>query len=312
MNSVFCNRSNSFGKSVHMIKFVVALALVWLGLLAFMFGMRANLDPSRHNLHIVPTDRGEITQKKAVGVTGLYSRPSTSQEVPWIETLSWKPRAFLYHNFITAEEAKEIIALGEKHVTQSLVVSDQGKNVQSGGRTSNGVFLMGNFMAQSPLLRYLEKRIADWTQLPIENGEAFYLLRYETGQEYKAHSDYFPPGKLSNGEGNRYATVIVYLQTPEEGGDTVFPNVNVNVKAIAGNALLFYDLNTTWQGDTNSLHAGQPVIKGTKWAMTKWIREKKHWYWYNYLSKEEQAKIDEEDKLFLQERRKVQNPISLK
>jgi len=26
--------------------------------------------------------------------------------------------------------------------------------------------------------------------------------------------------------------------------------------------------------DPKSLHGGNPVIKGTKWAMTKWIREK--------------------------------------
>lgn len=49
------------------------------------------------------------------------------------------------------------------------------------------------------------------------------MLKYKEGQEYQAHFDYFfHAGGVENG-GNRMATVLLYLNTPEEGGETVFP-----------------------------------------------------------------------------------------
>lgn len=50
------------------------------------------------------------------------------------------------------------------------------------------------------------------------------VLEYEIGQEYKAHFDYFFHKEGSDNGGNRMATVLMYLATPEEGGETIFPN----------------------------------------------------------------------------------------
>lgn len=51
----------------------------------------------------------------------------------------------------------------------------------------------------------IERRIADWTHLPKENGEHFYLIRYEVGQEYKPHQDYFHGGlEGESGTNSRY------------------------------------------------------------------------------------------------------------
>ena len=58
--------------------------------------------------------------------------------------------------------------------------------------------------------------------------------------------------------GQRVATVLMYLTTPEEGGETVFPNADRNVtgpewsecakkglglKAVKGDALMFFSLH---------------------------------------------------------------------
>lgn len=50
-------------------------------------------------------------------------------------------------------------------------------------------------MLSSPLLRDVERRIAEFTHLPVENGESFYLLRYDVGQKYSPHHDYFAGAK---------------------------------------------------------------------------------------------------------------------
>jgi prolyl 4-hydroxylase len=82
------------------------------------------------------------------------------------------------------------------------------------------------------------------------------------------------------------ATVLMYLSTPEEGGETVFPDAEkkvagdewsecalkgMAVKAIRGDAVMFFSLNTDGTEDPTSLHGSCPTLKGEKWSATKWI-----------------------------------------
>ena len=69
--------------------------------------------------------------------------------------------------------------------------------------------------------------------IPYEEAMAdgIQILRYELGQAYVAHHDYFPTGQSSDhnwdprtGGSNRWATVFLYLSDVEFGGQTVFPN----------------------------------------------------------------------------------------
>jgi hypothetical protein len=56
-----------------------------------------------------------------------------------------------------------------------------------------------------------------------------YFLRYEVGQQYKPHHDYFSDEVYIRDAGNRIATVVMYLGEPEEGGETVFPMAGLTV-----------------------------------------------------------------------------------
>lgn len=64
-------------------------------------------------------------------------------------------------------------------MTESLVVGRDGKPTKSEVRTSSGVFLGYKYLLASPLLRDYERRLAEWTHTPVENGENFYLLQYK-------------------------------------------------------------------------------------------------------------------------------------
>ena len=158
--------------------------------------------------------------------------------------ISWKPRIFLYKGFLSPEECDHIISLGEPHVVRSKVVGSKGKgDVVSDHRTSYGTFLSKQ-AATDPVLKSISKRIAEWTQLPSSNAEAFYLLRYEIGQEYKPHMDWFSPEKRERlgKAGNRIATVLMYLSDVEEGGETQFPraeNGPISVKPRKGGKFFF-------------------------------------------------------------------------
>lgn len=84
-------------------------------------------------------------------------------------------------------------------------------------------------------------------------------------------------------------TLLSYLSTPEEGGETCFPYAEskvsgpgwsdcarqgLSVKAVKGNAVLFHDLYPDGTEDPHSTHIACPVIKGVKWSAPKWIHLK--------------------------------------
>lgn len=212
---------------------------------------------------------------------------------PWLEHLSWKPRSWLYHNFLTAEEADHLVELARPSLARSSVVEPEtGAFVLDPARTSTGTFLS---RYQDAVVRDVEDRLAHWTHLPVSHGEHIQVLMYEPGQKYQEHLDWFGKEELTkidpNDDTNRIATVLMYLSDVEEGGETSFPRATwmnetlqrhsqpsecarntLFVKPSKGDALLFWDLKPDGQsGDEFSLHAGCPVIKGEKWSATKWL-----------------------------------------
>ncbi len=172
-----------------------------------------------------------------------------------------------------------MIDLAIPDLNRSTVLSDKGKevSVQDMRRTSRGAFLP--YGKTNEMILKIEERIAELTHYPIENGEALHVLRYGKGQEYQPHWDYFPrrtPAgieSLARG-GQRVATVIMYLQEPKEGGETIFPRLNLSVPPTKGSAILFFNCLEDGNEDPRTLHGGAPVEAGVKWIATKWIREK--------------------------------------
>ncbi|GJW05694.1 probable prolyl 4-hydroxylase 10 [Tanacetum coccineum] len=207
----------------------------------------------------------------------------------WVEVLSWEPRAVIYHNFLSQEECEHLINIAKPHMEKSTVVdSVTGKSKDSRVRTSSGTFLD---RGQDETVRSIEKRIADFTFLPVEHGEGLQILHYEVGQKYEPHYDYFLDDYNTKSGGQRMATVLMYLSDVEEGGETVFPSAKGNFSAVPwwnelsecgkeglsvkpkmGDALLFWSMKPDATTDPSSLHGGCPVIKGNKWSSTKWIR----------------------------------------
>jgi prolyl 4-hydroxylase len=105
------------------------------------------------------------------------------------------------------------------------------------------------------------------------------ILRYAPGEYYRPHVDYFNPRLdvskdfLQDG-GQRTASAVTYLTAPTAGGGTSFPKLKVTVPPVAGGTLWFRNCLENGQIDERSLHAGDTVIDGEKWVVTKWFREK--------------------------------------
>ena len=234
----------------------------------------------------------------------------------WIEQIATSPRAYVWHGFMTEEECDHLIATAEPLMEASGVIdSKTGERTFDKIRTSYGAFLP---IAFDETVENIEKRCADWAMIPVAHQEQLHVLRYTHGQQYMDHHDAFGDEvqkkiEFENGK-QRLATILMYLNDVEEGGETVFPHPNARwsgtadvtggneggggddedynigignpgtwsacasrgpaVKPKKGDALLFYDLNLKGEFEDNALHAGCPVITGTKWTATKWIHER--------------------------------------
>jgi prolyl 4-hydroxylase len=211
--------------------------------------------------------------------------------IPWVDTASgntiWAhdreirilmsadhPRVVMLGNVLSLEECHELMAMARKRLGRSeTVVNETGGNEVNEARTSEGMFFT---RAENELVERIECRLSALTHWPIENGEGLQVLRYGKGAEYKPHFDYFDPehpgsqAVLRRG-GQRLGTVVLYLNTPENGGATTFPDAGLSVHPSAGCAV-FFSYAMADPG-SKTLHGGAPLVVGEKWVATKWMRE---------------------------------------
>ena len=176
-------------------------------------------------------------------------------------------------NFIAPDECDRLIGLINRTAQPSAVL-DHGNVGQ--WRSSYS----GDVDPTDPFVQMIERRIDDLLGIPHEWGETFQGQRYQPGQEFKQHMDWFwtkaPYWKReAKRGGNRSFTAMAYLNDVEEGGTTDFINLGVSIPPQRG-ALIVWN-NAAPDGALNqyTLHAGRPVVRGVKYVITKWYRTRK-------------------------------------
>lgn len=189
------------------------------------------------------------------------------------------PRIVLLGNVLGDDECDELLAYSEVRLQRSPVVSEvDGKTEVHAHRTSRGAMFN---RGESALIERIEARLAALTAWPAERGEGLQVLRYEHGDEYRPHYDWFNPDlpgprkHLERG-GQRVATIITYLSDVEAGGATSFPNIGLEIQPRKGCAIFFANTDTWGVLDQQTLHAGEPVVRGVKYIATKWLREREY------------------------------------
>lgn len=114
-------------------------------------------------------------------------------------------------------------------------------------------------------------------------GEPVQGQRYDVGQEFKPHTDYFTPGgadyeKFCATSGQRTWTFMIYLNEVEAGGATRFKVVGKTFQPEPGKLLCWNNARPDGSVNPNTLHHGMKVRKGVKYVITKWYRERE-WPW---------------------------------
>ncbi len=197
--------------------------------------------------------------------------------VPVVARLE-RPVIAVLANVLSAEECEQLIALARPRLTPSTVVDPAtGENRVADYRNSEGMFFA---LGETPFIAALDARFAQIMNSPVDHGEGLQVLRYGPGTRTTPHFDFLVPGNATNDEslrrsGQRVSSLVAYLNDVPGGGETVFPHSGLSVCPRRGHAVYFEYCNSRGQVDAASLHAGAPVTDGEKWAVTKWMRQRR-------------------------------------
>lgn len=192
---------------------------------------------------------------------------------PMLSTIAnEKMEIFVRHGFLTPAECAAMIARIDAGAKPSTLFSG---SAESGYRTSSSC----NLDPDDALLEKLTKRIDALSGFPTAQGETIQGQRYEAGQEYKVHCDYFPKAArywpdMRDAGGQRCWTAMMYLNAVEEGGETHFTRAGFMVPPRPGTLLIWNNMAPDGAPNGETLHAARPVVRGVKYVLTKWYRER--------------------------------------
>ncbi|TZF87536.1 2OG-Fe(II) oxygenase superfamily protein [Lysobacter lacus] len=195
---------------------------------------------------------------------------------PDAQVLCESPRIAQIDGLLSVDECRLLVATAAPLLRASRVHAPDGSDVgERELRTSRDVSF--DPLLEDFSLRLAQLRMAAAAGMELVDAEQLIVLHYAEGQEYRPHRDYLPPESIQRDHpaaGNRKRTICAYLNTPLEGGATVFPARDVRVEPKAGRAVVFDSLDADGRPDADSLHAGLPVERGEKWLATLWLRER--------------------------------------
>ncbi|QJW88710.1 hypothetical protein HNV11_04615 [Spirosoma taeanense] len=119
-------------------------------------------------------------------------------------------------------------------------------------------------------LQVLETRLESLLGTSRQRLEFWQATRYEPGGQFDYHHD---AGFWEDDPaGERRHTILLYLDTPERGGQTHFRAQDVSVRAVAGRLLVWNNLLPTGSCNYGMIHASTPVLEGQKTTLVTWER----------------------------------------
>jgi prolyl 4-hydroxylase len=228
-----------------------------------------------HFPEIEGDETGRDTSKRSIHYDAIANCQLTRTDNPDLKrVLTSKAQVFTWKNFLTESECHELIALTNTRLRKSTITTE-GKEEDYAFRTSSTCYL---HEFKDPIVQNVENKIASALGISASWSEPNQAQKYEVGQEFKAHTDYFEPGaeeykKFCSELGQRTWTFMIYLNKVEEGGGTRFRKLAKTFTPETGMAVIWNSL--TPEGDPNpfTIHHGTKVRKGEKFVITKWFRD---------------------------------------
>lgn len=168
----------------------------------------------------------------------------------------------------------KMVEIIDKNAAPS-TVTEQGERRTTDYRTSNSCYLDQHVC---PQVIHLQKLITHAVKIPESHSEPMQGSKYEVGQYFKEHTDFFDPDSANyeafapNGN-QRSWTFMLYLNDVEEGGYTRFSQLKLQFKPKAGDALLWNNLMPNMRENLYTSHEALPPESNNKYIITQWYRK---------------------------------------
>ena len=188
------------------------------------------------------------------------------------------PRIRMLDGLVSSEVCAWLIGIGQNRLTQAQVYDARTGGTALDAARTNSAFELS--IVDVDLVTVLVRaRIAAATGAPVGAFEPPQLLHYAVGQTFGRHYDYLDvsePGYARDvaEHGQRVLTALIYLNDGYEGGATSFPKAGIEIRARAGDGVMFANVDRANAVDPMSLHAGEPPTSGEKWIFSQWIRDR--------------------------------------
>tara|TARA_A100001015_G_C15040612_1_gene739381 strand:+ start:3401 stop:4414 length:1014 start_codon:yes stop_codon:yes gene_type:complete len=213
-------------------------------------------DPCYRNNGTALVKEGDI-KNTMERIASSFSFASLLHANPWVVQIE---------NFLKEDEIDSLLKMCEGKYVRSLAGDGVSKS-----RTSEQCWCQDQTCLNDKNVGAISSKISGMLQSSIQNTEFLQIIRYDEGQFYSLHHDqnagYHVPC------GPRVYTFFMYLNTPEEGGETWFPDINLKVKAQKGRAIIWNSIlnNNVSLPDLRTHHEALPVKKGMKMAANYWF-----------------------------------------
>jgi hypothetical protein len=161
-------------------------------------------------------------------------------------------------------------------LSQTVKLSLQGttKEVVTGARNSSTIVSGGWTPVAHSIVRQIEASLERKLGIRSHRLEEWQITRYLKGEFYDFHLDCGCWGKDPAGERKR--TIMIYLESPKEGGDTYFRALNLWVTPVRGRLVIWNNLLQNGNCNHAMIHAGLPVLRGRKTILVTWERERRY------------------------------------
>lgn len=179
---------------------------------------------------------------------------------------------FMLRGFLNDQECASLVARIDRDRRPSTIADANGDHYF---RTSETCDLP----MQEPEVVALDEKISAIAGIDRRFGEPIQGQRYEPGQEFKSHTDYFDPHgadfqRYCNIAGQRTWTFMVYLNDVEAGGATRFKVIDKIIQPEKGKLVCWNNRRPDGSVNPATLHHAMKVRKGLKYVITKWYRER--------------------------------------
>tara|TARA_B100001109_G_C18863921_1_gene475709 strand:- start:110 stop:1105 length:996 start_codon:yes stop_codon:yes gene_type:complete len=166
-------------------------------------------------------------------------------------------------NFLEHNSCDKLISYSIPRLLPSKIETNTGIQTISVDRTSYSAEIS---ITQSEI-KYIIDQAKDILEKPEQLFEKLQCVSYKSGQFFKAHFD--QEKRNSNGY-IRNLSCVIYLNDNFKGGGTNFPRINKTVVPQKGSAVFFPLVDKNYNPCYFSLHEGQAILSGQKFALNLW------------------------------------------